>query len=135
MKRFLLSMVVACGGHVVDFSDSATMDSGVMDAPKDVIAVDVPTPVDCNALDAQLIAARKQILTCCPICQTPQCTHVTNDVCCPISTTATNVSAFEALVAQYVAQCHPTCPGAPCPPAPSNTCVPGATMNDPGTCK
>jgi hypothetical protein len=134
MKRFLLLALAACGGHVVDYDDSAIGDSGV-DAPKDVISPDVPTPVDCNALEAQLAAQRKQILTCCPICQTPQCTQVTKDVCCPISTTATNVSAFEALVAQYVSQCHPVCPGAPCPPAPSSTCIPGGTMNDPGTCK
>jgi|SRR5581483_6748662 len=135
MKRFLLSMLVACGGHISDPIEGGTDAS--LDSTKDAPPppTDGPNPVDCKSLEAQLAAQRQQIKTCCPFCNSPQCTHVTKDVCCPISTTATNVSAFEALVAQYVAQCHPVCPGAPCPPAPSSTCVPGATMNDPGTCK
>lgn len=133
MKRFLVLSIVACGGHVVEIDDAST-DSSV-DAPKDVIVVDVPVTVDCKALEAELAAQRAQILVCCPFCNSAQCNHVTKDVCCPISTTAMNVAAFEALVQQYITQCKPACPATPCPAVPSNTCVPGATMNDPGTCK
>ena len=138
MRAWLFApLLVACGGSIAD-----PIEGGSADATTDAIVTDVPAPkmdapvtIDCNTLKAKLDAARTQVITCCPICQSIQCSHVTQDVCCPISTTATDVTAFEQLVADYKAQCNPACPAIPCPPVPSNTCIPGANKNDPGTCK
>jgi hypothetical protein len=140
MERFFLLLgLAACGGTVTDpiegggagdAGPDATVDTGTVDT-----GIDSPPVVDCKALEAQLAQQRMQILTCCPVCGTIQCNHVTMDVCCPISTTATNVSAFEALVAQYKKQCNPACPAIPCKPVPSNVCMPGANPNAPGVCQ
>jgi hypothetical protein len=138
MRFFFLAglMTIACGGSVADPIEGGSQDS-TTDVRADVVDTGLPdTPtVDCSALEAKLAAMRAQVLTCCPFCNSLQCSHVTQDVCCPISTTATAVSEFENLVAQYKAQCHPACPAIPCPMVPSNACMPGSNPNAPGTCK
>src|SRR6185295_14210003 len=102
MRTWLfLALMTGCGGTVADPIDGsvvdATPDRIVADSPGDNQRPDAALP-DCKAMEAKLAMLREQMLTCCPFCNSIQCNHVTQDVCCPISTTATNVSEFEALV-------------------------------------
>lgn len=139
MRAWLLLVLIGCGGSVAgpidDGGTDATVDQVTADAPADTMTQTDTTTVDCKALEAKLAAMRAQILTCCPFCGSIQCNHVTQDVCCPISTTATNVGEFEMLVKEYKAQCATGCTPVPCPMVPSNVCIPGSNPNAPGTCK
>lgn len=54
-----------------------------------------------------------------------QCTATTNDPCCPITITSSNVQAvndFDQAVATYKSECSPDCSREICQPAPSNVC-------------
>lgn len=79
---------------------------------------------DCATQAANLDVLRGQLRACCPTCKSVQCANVAEDVCCPITVNQGDIAGFEALAKKYKAQCSPICPGAPCPPAPSNLCDP-----------
>ena len=126
---------VACGGHVADVGDAAVDGSSGGDGSSEA-ATDAHA-VDCNQLFAQLSAARAEARTCCPFCNSQQCAHAIDDVCCKISVTADNVPAFSQLVTKYKSNCPSACSGAPCVHAPSGICDP-SNPNDPqsrGICR
>ncbi len=144
----LLGLLAACsGGKIVDFGDAASPSTDAPDdttmAPPTGTDAAVPPPPgadsgpDCNALSAQIQSIQQQAETCCPICNPPQCNVAVQGVCCPFSVTGTPPSGFDALVAQYKAECHPACPAIACQMEPSNKCQTSDPTNPAamGTCR
>ena len=132
----VLAAVGACGGTVTfpietDAGDAeaSTKDVTRSDAP----ATDAP-PFDCKALLAKIDARRTELKVCCPFCGMEQCGHVTQDICCAFSTTATVTGDFDMMVAQYKQYCQVGCTPNPCPMVPTKQCMPGSNPNQQGTC-
>jgi len=129
MKWLWTIFFVACGGVVAGPND----DSGMSDSGGgDVVQIDGGT--NCTALSKAIDAARQQLKVCCPFCDAQQCSHVTQDVCCPFSTTATQTADFDSLVTQFKQNCKSACPAIPCPKVPSLICNPNA-MSQEGSCQ
>jgi hypothetical protein len=142
MRVVLLSaaaaFALACsGGKLADLGDAAATDGAV--APGDASGDDAtppatdaapppPPPVEagpnCAALELELQSMQAQAETCCPICNTAQCNVAVKGVCCPFSVTGTAPAGYEALLAQFKAECPVSCPAIPCRVAPSNVCTP-----------
>ncbi len=127
-------ILAACGGEIATV-DAGGADAGGKDARSDATADG--GALDCNSLRANLDALTNQARTCCPICNTAQCSHVATGLCCPVSITAGSAPELEKAVAQYTQNCGPVaCPATPCFMAPSNKCVPGGSgVSQSGTCQ
>jgi hypothetical protein len=121
-----VGLLLGCGGAVTGpIDDASVSDTTTNDAPhtSDVTLITDVSPVDCMALLAKIDARRQELKVCCPFCGQQQCTNVVQDLCCPFSATATNVTDFTAMVAQAKQYCPVACPNIPCPPAPSKNCM------------
>jgi hypothetical protein len=129
--------IAACGGTTLPApidKDASTTDAAG-DAARDATR-DAPTTVDCKALEQKLALLRMQARTCCRICQEPQCGHLVDDVCCPISITGTAAPEFSAAVADYKRLCGPiACPAIVCNDKPSMECQPGPDAQSAGSCR
>ena len=128
-------ILAACGGEI------ATVDAGGVDAGGGKDARSDATAdggaLDCNSLRVSIDALTNQAKTCCPICNTPQCSHVATGLCCPVSITASSAPELEKAVAEYAQKCGTVaCPAIPCFMAPSNKCVPGGSgVSQSGSCQ
>jgi hypothetical protein len=134
----LAFLVAACGGTSVDIpddggggGDATTNDGGGGggDAAggRDA-ASDAPITQNCGDLAKQLASAKADAQTCCPTCNSLQCTATVEDVCCPIAVeSADKAQQFVALVQSYKTLCHPACPAIPCA-APLKQCDPNTSL-------
>lgn len=115
-----------CGGSVATVGDGGVGDdASVSDSSvthDSAVLVD-SAPVDCTALSAKVDKLRADALTCCPFCNSIQCSVAVEDVCCPISITAPSAPEFSMAVAQLKASCPQACPATPCRKAPSGICT------------
>jgi hypothetical protein len=85
---------------------------------------------DCVALKATADALLPAARACCVACQIVQCNMTAMGECCPISVdnpNSTAVQAYEKALSTYKDQCHPACPQASCPMAPTDMCDPSTS--------
>ena len=132
------AIAIACGGTTGNdlFADaggsgndgsskadgSNTTDSGTVKDGGGTLPDGAP---DCTALSAQLDALRKKA-NACSGGSANVCGKTISDFCCPLTVTnpdSPDSKAFETARDNFKNLCGaPVCPGAPCPPAPSNAC-------------
>jgi hypothetical protein len=123
----------SCAGKTIS-TDLGDAGSAIDSSTDDVYEASGPS---CADLAAQLASMKTTMKTCCPICNTPQCMNVVDDVCCPFSISGTPPPEWSATLATYHAQCPIACPGLPCAPAPSKNCVSSDPTHPgvPGVCQ
>ncbi len=125
----------ACGGTVATVGGATDAGDGGSDAKEQEAgsdsqpANDGGSPGDgsssCDALNARIDALRQQALQCCPTCNILQCSHLIEDICCPLDVTDPSspaVVAFENDVALYKSMCQYGCTAVVCGMTPSNAC-------------
>ncbi len=130
-----LLAAAGCGGQVAGPIDAGAGDGQAADATSDV-KVDAPPAVDCTKLAADIGDLEEQARTCCAFCNSVQCSHVVDGLCCPVSITSDQAPALAAALAKFkAAGCVAGCPAVLCPTAPSNVCGPGKDPNGAGRCQ
>lgn len=145
MRTLLISSVlflgscvtaVGCGGSTATLGDGGGADDGGPGSDganggdaggNDAASADggADGGVDCAALKAEVEQLQMKATQCCAACQIVQCTVAVDGECCQVSVNSADApatKAFEAALANYKALCHPVCPAALCPRAPSNMC-------------
>ncbi len=134
---FGIAALVACGGAIDDglldgggdgASDSASSDGSASDAPT---GVDTGGGPSCDNLENDLASETNAAETCCPTCDSVQCTAQVDGLCCPLTVdvaTSDAVKAYEATLAQIKALgCSVNCPALACSSKPTGKCLQNGT--------
>lgn len=143
MRSFLLfaSLLFACGGQVASGGDGGTPDSSV--PPKDAgpasdVVAPPPSP-DCASQLANIDKLSQDARTCCPFCNSLQCSHTVQGLCCPIPITADSDAPLTAAITKFKADCPAqaamACQGGACAVSTMPTCVPVGSSTSMGTCQ
>jgi hypothetical protein len=95
-------------------------------------------PASCDEITREVYARLDAAKSCCPACDSIQCTGSVPGPCCPETVGNANsgetLSYLEALKRLQGSNCGVACPAIPCGPAePSHNCVPGPAGN--GRCQ
>ena len=139
MRALLLCLLVACGGEVAPVADGGSSTDSSM-ASADAADVFVhPTPFDCTGALANEQKLEQDARACCPTCNTIQCSHTVQGLCCPIPTSAPTDDALTQAVQQLRAVCAAEvaqqCQGGACVMSSMPTCIPLSSTPMMGMCR